>query len=209
MGNDSSLTLQGCRDLLQSPISVSQMYREMKAANLTRKRLKKRSIVRVTDENRNARQTFCANVLGMNRRRILFLDESGFNLHTSTNYGYSSVSEEAILYQPRSQGRNVSLCSIISTNRIEHFKLVDGAYNREIFLTFLNECYEREVFVEKPVLVLDNVRYHHCAEIADFFIQKNIEILFLPAYSPDLNPIENVFSTIKSSLDRIRPRENS
>ena len=56
---------------------------------------------------------------------------------------------------------------------------------------------------------MDNVRFHHCEEIKDFLIQKNISFVHLPPYSPDLNPIENFFSCVKSKLNAIRPRASS
>ena len=56
------------------------------------------------------------------------------------------------------------------------------------------------------VLVLDNVRFHHCAEIKTFLESLDVEIMYLPAYLPGLNPIENAFSCINQRLDRIRPR---
>ena len=56
------------------------------------------------------------------------------------------------------------------------------------------------------MLVFDNVRFHHCAEIKTFLEFLAVEIMYLSVYSPDLNSIENVFSCIKQKLDRIRPR---
>ncbi|KAF7685451.1 hypothetical protein CDIK_3800 [Cucumispora dikerogammari] len=101
-------------------------------------------------------------------RKILFLDESGFNLHTSINYGYFMVSKDAILYQPASKSQNISLCSIISSNGVENYKLIDGAYNRDEFMRFLVVCSEKKIFNQNPILVMDNVRFHHCEEILFF-----------------------------------------
>ncbi len=139
-------------------------------------------------------------------RRILFLDESGFNLHTSTNYGYSGVNEDAFMFQPASKGQNISLCAIIANNGVQHFKLIDGSYNRKNFVSFLNECHQRGVFENNPILVMDNVRFHHCHEIGNYLDSINVESIYLPPYSPDLNPIENVFSCTKERLNVIRPR---
>ena len=96
------------------------------------------------------------------------MDESVFNLHTLNNYGYFPVAEDAVLYQPASRGRNVSMCGIIANSGVEHYKLIDRGYNREIFATFLSECSQKGLFNNKVVLVLDNVRFHHCAEIKRF-----------------------------------------
>ena len=72
----------------------------------------------------------------------------------STNYGYSPVSQDAVLYQPASVGRNTSLLSIISiyTWR-EHFKIIDGELNRESFEDFLVKCNQKNVFTPNTVRV--------------------------------------------------------
>ena len=68
----------------------------------------------------------------MKKAVFRFLDESGLNLHTSNNYGYSQINHEATIYQPALHGKNTALCAIISNNAIEHFKLVEGGYNQKI-----------------------------------------------------------------------------
>ena len=98
------------------------------------------------------------------------------------------------------------MCGIISNSGVEHYKLIDGGYNREIFATFLYKCSPKGLFNNNVVLILDNVTFHHCAEIKTFLESLDVEIMYLPAYSPDLNPIKNVFSCIKQRLGRIRPR---
>ncbi|KAF7684918.1 hypothetical protein CDIK_4333, partial [Cucumispora dikerogammari] len=130
MGGDNSLTPTGCLDKIDQGISASQLCRELKEAGLTRKRIKKRAKVILTEANKTARHLFCATALGRMARNILFLDESRFNLHTSINYDYSVVNQQALLYQPTSRGQNISLCGLISINGVEHFKILDGAYNR-------------------------------------------------------------------------------
>ena len=147
-------------------------------------------------------------MLGKINRRILFLDESGFNLHTSINYGYSPKNQDAFLFQPASKGKNLSLCAIINCTGILNSKIIDGAYNKENFLNFLVESSQKNIFENRPVVILDNVRFHHCENIKSYLISIGVEIVFLPPYSPDFNPIENVFGEIKSKLNKIRPRAN-
>ncbi len=110
------------------------------------------------------------------------------------------------MYQPASQGRKISLCGLILISGVEHFNLIDGAYNHTNFCEFLTECYDNGAFENNPVLILDNVRFHHCEQVLTLLSSYDVEVVFLPPYSPDLNPIENVFSCIKGRLNRIRPR---
>lgn len=206
VGNDNSLTQVGIRERLSRRISQPQISRHLKNAGLKRKRLRKRPVALLTEENSRKRIDFCSSVMGFTNRNILFLDESGFNLHTSSNYGYAEVNRDPVTYQPNSKGRNISLCAIISINGVEHHKLVDGAYNIERFSEFISECYQKGVFQRNPLLIMDNVRFHHSDPVKQILLQFGVECLFLPPYNPELNPIENLFSTIKNNLYSIRPR---
>lgn len=209
MANDNTLTQKGCIEKLSNPISKSAISREIKLAGLSRKRLKKRSNSILSNQNAIQRQHFCRIILTKLNRRILFLDESGFNLHTSSNYGYSPINEDAYIYQPSSKGKNISLCAIISVNGIENHKLIDGSYNKEEFCRFLVDCNQKGIFNNNPVLVMDNVAFHHSQEVRIYLDSVNVEYAFLSPYSPDLNPIENIFSWIKSKLDLYRPRSQT
>jgi hypothetical protein len=140
VGGDNSLTQVGIQERLSVRCSQSQISRHLKNAGLKRKRLRKRPFALLTEENKRKRIEFRSKIMGYTTRNILFLDESGFNLHTSSNYGYAEVNQDPVTYQPNSRGKNISLCAIISINGIEHFKIVDGAYNIERFSCFISEC---------------------------------------------------------------------
>ena len=166
--DDNTLTQNGCKRKLGIDISDSQMSKEFKNAGLTRKRLKKRSKTILTQSNILLRREFSINVSALSGRRLLFLDESGFNLHTSTHYGYSLANTDAIMYHSLSKGKNISLCAFMSANEILHHKLIDGAYNTGVFGLFLAECRDRGNFSDHPVLIMDNVRFHHSNDIRIF-----------------------------------------
>ena len=76
----------------------------------------------------------------------------------------------------------------------------------DTIVKFLSECSQKGLFNNNVVLVLDKDRFHHCEEIKTFLESLDVEIMYLPTYSLDLNLIENIFSCIKQRLDCIRPR---
>ncbi|OAF65375.1 hypothetical protein A3Q56_06910, partial [Intoshia linei] len=98
------------------------------------KKIKKRALVVNTERIHDARRSYCDKLVQYGARKILFLEEGGFNLHTSINYGYLLVNTDPILYQPASKGKNIS----ISNSGLEHYQLCEGSFNREKFLKFLN-----------------------------------------------------------------------
>ena len=109
--------------------------------------------------------------------------------------------------RPRSsdkRGRNVSLLMCIYRECIEYNQTQDGAYNAEEFAAFLEALADRfpQVREGHATLVMDNAPIHHAAIVRDCLNENGIKHFYLPPYSPDLNPIENVFGMIKARYRR-------
>ncbi|KAF7692153.1 hypothetical protein CDIK_2505, partial [Cucumispora dikerogammari] len=92
LGEDNSLTQISLKKKLREAgrlISSSHIFRPVKGCSLTRKRLKKRCSVVNTKDHFERLREYAFAFSRLEKRNILFLDESEFNLHTSINYGYS------------------------------------------------------------------------------------------------------------------------
>lgn len=83
--------------------------------------------------------------------------------------------------------------------------VVKGAINGDIFLAYVEQVL-LPTLKRGDVVVLDNLSSHKNAEVAKLIRSVGARIWFLPAYSPDLNPIEQVFSKIKRLLRKARER---
>jgi len=210
---DNELTQQGMvSKLKESGIFVSQatVSNCLKKLDITRKRLKLRSSVVLNDELIHKRKIYAREFLrDMINKRLFFLDETGFNLHISKSYGYSPKNVDAIRHVPSNRGRNLSLLAIISDVKVMNYKLLSGPYNTENFLAFLNDCFLQNIFESNSILIMDNVKFHHSDSVKRFLQERNINFKYLPAYSPSLNPIEEVFSALKARYTSYRPRPTS
>ncbi|KAF7675932.1 hypothetical protein CDIK_4517, partial [Cucumispora dikerogammari] len=173
---------------------------------LTRKRLKKRCSVVNTEDHFERLREYTSAFSRLGGRNILFLNESGFNLHTSINYGYYPIGISPIKHQPASKRHNLFFCAIISRTGIISTKIIDGGYNSEKFGDFLDISANVGAFSNSPILIMDNASIHKTQFILNKLEDYDVEVKILPPYSSDLNPIENCFSIINSRLDRIRPR---
>jgi len=92
---------------------------------------------------------------------MLFIDETGFNLHTIRNYGYSPINTPVnVLVKPRE--RNVSLMAMISSTGIIHTKIRDGFCDSNFLIVFLQECIDSNNFMNSrnKIIIMDNVRFH-------------------------------------------------
>lgn len=85
-------------------------------------------------------------------------------------------------------------------------RVVEGSFTRELFLKFLHDnllpC-TNPYPAPRSIIVLDNARIHHSKEVVDLIESYGCCVEYLPPYSPDLNPIEQAWSVIKSYLRRI------
>ena len=84
---------------------------------------------------------------------------------------------------------------------------VEGAVNAEVF-----RCYVREILLptlkEGDILLMDNLSAHKDRQALDLLRNAGVTVRFLPAYSPDLNPIELMWSKVKAILRKAEARTN-
>ena len=122
VGRDTcnSLTQIALKNIFEKGVSMSLSFvnRAVAASGRTRKRTNKRPNVVLSDEHRTKVSRFASEMEALFDHRVLFLDESGFNLHTSNKYWYSIPDTYAIDYNIGNRGKNVSLCSILAARGI-------------------------------------------------------------------------------------------
>lgn len=106
---------------------------------------------------------------------------------------------------PRSRGKNTTLLSSITVEGMGPSLAVEGATTAKVF-----EAYVEQVLAPTlepgQIMVLDNLGAHRPARIRELIEERGCELLYLPAYSPDYNPIEEAFTKIKSLLRWARAR---
>lgn len=209
IGNDNSLTLSGIQyELEKQNLSFSLMHvsRLVKKAGFTRKRIKRRPKIVLTPQHIQSIREYCIKLSQLSNHNIFYIDESGFDLFGSIHYGFAPKNQSPYLYGPNSKGKNISLCAIISNTGIRYHEIKNRPYNSDLFKSFLIKCKQSNIFTKKSLLIMDNVPIHKTASVLSYLKSSKIKVLFLPTYSPDLNPIEHLFHKIKSTLDKIRPR---
>lgn len=137
-------------------------------------------------------------------RRLVFVDESG--MHTSMDRLRSRApkGERAYGKVPRNRGKNTLIASM-SLSGMGESMCVKGATDAEAFEVYV-EHFLAPTLSEGQVVVLDGLGAHRPRRIRDLIEERGAELVFLPSYSPDLNPIEEAFSKIKSILRKLAAR---
>jgi hypothetical protein len=123
-------------------------------------------------------------------------------------YAWSLRGERACRYEFQFRGAKYSILPAISLDGILHLEVVENAIAGADFRRFVEGLLPRMNAWPLPnsVLVVDNASIHKVAGIREMVEERGARLLFLPAYSPDFNPIELAFSTIKAWIRAHRDR---
>ena len=192
-------------------VSVSTINQALKRdLNFSFKRLSRPTGERFTDQNIRYTQAFIEYCQTKHPSQIKYMDESGFTLvDAGKTYGHSEKGKrcyEMVRYHP---GANLTLNVLTGMDGILYFNFVNGPSNTDTYLQFWGEAsisqdgFGRPIFMPGDLIVVDNCPFHHHqAEriLYEYFDAMGVEYTFLPTYSPDLNPVERVFLTLKTLL---------
>ncbi len=137
--------------------------------------------------------------------RLVFVDEMGSNTSLSSIYAYSAKGQRAYGSVPRNRGKNTTLLSSMSMEGMGPSLAVEGATTAAVFEAYIERVLGPTL---RPghLVVMDNLSAHKGKRVKELIEGKGCQLLYLPSYSPDLNPIEEAFSKIKGILRKIGAR---
>jgi transposase len=138
-------------------------------------------------------------------KKLVFIDESGTHLSYTRLYARAVSNERAIGSVPRNRGKVQTLIAALSVEGIKASMMIEGGTNGNVFITFVERCLVPKL-VAGQVVVLDNLKAHQCDEVEKLIKAAGCELIYLPAYSPDFNPIENFFGWLKEKLRELEAR---
>lgn len=137
--------------------------------------------------------------------RLVFVDEMGTHTSLGPLYAYAPVGQRAFFEVPRNRGTNTTLLTSLNQEGMGPSMAVEGATTARVFETYV-EHFLSPVLKPGQLVVMDNLGAHRPKRIREFIEARGCELVYLPSYSPDLNPIEEAFSKLKHILRRIGAR---
>ena len=164
------------------------------------------------ERNEQDREDYKRNILVHYRpEQLVFADESHFNRLTLRRpYAWAKRGDRASRYEFQFRGSKYSILPALSLDGILHLEVVENAVTGAAFRRFVEGLLPRMNKWPLPnsVLVVDNASIHKVAGIRELVEDHGMRLMFLPSYSPDLNPIELSFSSIKAWLRANRDQVN-
>jgi transposase len=136
---------------------------------------------------------------------LVFVDEMGTNASLSPLYAWSRKGERAFGSVPKNWGKNVTLLASITRRGLGPCLAVEGPTTREVFEAYL-EGVLAPTLEPGQIVVMDNLSAHKGGRVKEIIEGRGCELLYLPPYSPDLNPIEQAFSKVKGLLRQAEAR---
>ncbi len=137
--------------------------------------------------------------------RLIFIDESAAKTNLTRRRGRAPKGERLVCHAPHGHWRTTTTISSVRLNGTSACMTIKGATSTEVF-----QAYVREVLVPAlrsgDLVIMDNLGAHKNDRTLQLIAQARAEVRFLPAYSPDLNPIEMMWSKVKSLLRTAQAR---
>jgi transposase len=138
-------------------------------------------------------------------QRLIFLDESGVSTQMTKRYGRARRGQRVVEATPEGNWKILTILGAMSLRGMIATMTIEAATDAEIFLAYLDHilC---PVLRAGDVVVMDNLSSHKVSGVRERIEQAGAELLYLPPYSPDLNPIEKAWAKLKQQLRAAKAR---
>lgn len=131
--------------------------------------------------------------------RLIFIDETSTNTRLTKRTGWSQKGSRFAAYAPFGHWKTQTFIAGLRCHGLTAPWIINAPMNSRIFETWI-ETQLGPTLSPGDVIILDNVRFHKSERAGQLVKAKGAWLLFLPPYSPDLNPIEMAFPNLKALL---------
>ena len=133
------------------------------------------------------------------------MDEMGTNTSLAPRYAYSPRGRRAYAKVPRNRGANTTLLASMSFEGMGPCLAEQGATPATVFESYVEKVLAPRLR-HRQIVVVDNLGAHKSERARELIEERGCQLLYLPPYSPDFNPIEEAFSKIKEALRKAGAR---
>ena len=146
-----------------------------------------------------ARAQWKAEQPGLDASRLVFIDETGTATNTARRYGRSLRGTRCRAKIPHGHWKSTTFIAGLRVDALTAPFVLDGAMDGPSFLAYVEQVLAPTLGAG-DIVIADNLRSHHVDGVRDAIEARGATLRFLPPYSPDFNPIEQVFAKLKALL---------
>jgi len=165
----------------------------------------KKKSLGATERNEEERAAWRENAGKLPTEDMVFLDECGSNIALTPLYARAPKGARARGSVPRNRGKNTTLIAALSLEGMGAALILEGSANTTGFEIYIEQVLAPSLHAGQ-IVVMDNLQAHKSARVRTAIESTGCQLLFLPSYSPDLSPIEEAFSKLKTALRRAGAR---
>jgi len=141
----------------------------------------------------------------MDPAKLVFLDEAGINTGMTRLYGRAPGGERVVEHIPDVRFERTSILSSVRLNGDMVPLAFGGALNGDVFLGYIRK-FLAPTLQKDDIVIMDSLSSHKVKGVVDAIEARGAFVLYLPGYSPDLNPIEQMWSKVKAYLRKVKAR---
>ena len=141
----------------------------------------------------------------MDPASFVFLDETSATTNMTRRYGWAPRSERLVDAAPHGHWRTTTFVAGLRSTGVIAPLVLSGSMTGESFRAYV-EQFLAPALAKGDVVVMDNLQAHKVAGVREAVAAVGASILYLPPYSPDLNPIEQLFAKLKALLRKAATR---
>ena len=143
--------------------------------------------------------------LGLDPAKLVFIDETWARTNMTRTRGRALRGERLIAKVPHGHWKTTTLIAALDQQGMRCSATIDGAVNQEVFEAFIQQVLVPRL-TPGDVVVMDNLSSHKGQRVRSMIEAAGATLLYLPPYSPDLNPIELAFAKLKQLLRSVGHR---
>ena len=142
------------------------------------------------------RKKYSNNIKGIDHRKIVYIDESGIELRICKDKGWAIRGSPVIGERSGKYYKRINIIAGLVNKLCIAPMVFNGSCNTKIFNTWVEKVLLKEL---KPgqVVIMDNASFHKSQKSQELIESVGCKVIFLPPYSPDLNPIEKFWANLK------------
>ena len=157
---------------------------------------------RETEAVQARREAFALKQPTLDPTRLVFVDESGFRLGSSPRFGWAPRGVDAPGKHVQGRWQTITMIGALALDGFRGFMTIDAGTSSDVFTAFVEQELAPKLRIG-DLVVMDNLSAHKIANVVAAIRSVGADVLFLPPYSPEYNPIERAWAKLKDFIRRL------